>query len=276
MSFFCGMKTIYKVIIYTVLIVTGGSPLVKAQEKKKPAKVSHAEPLYEDFVRDLGARKGEKEVNIGATFSNTGGIKQTGVLAEYEFAPVNRLGMEVEADLSFFSKSDQSGLQQIPGNRLDGLKFSTQYSFFVSEKLQSTMAIGYTQSILFADFKDFGRKQMVSGLVYRPFFIAAKRWGSSFHTLFYTYPVIEKTLGHSGADLSWEANTSFMYNPAGSKHFVGMEVNHEIIDGHYKVVLRPQVKINLDKRIAFGVVTGVPVKDKSKNVNSLFRLIYEL
>ncbi len=35
------------------------------EEKKQPAKVLHAEPLYIDLIRDLGARKGEREWNLG-------------------------------------------------------------------------------------------------------------------------------------------------------------------------------------------------------------------
>src|SRR5690606_7121157 len=35
------------------------------EEIKTPAKNLHAEPLYIDLIRDLGARKGEKEWNIG-------------------------------------------------------------------------------------------------------------------------------------------------------------------------------------------------------------------
>ena len=33
--------------------------------KKLPPKVDHAEPLYIDLMRDLGARKGEAEINVG-------------------------------------------------------------------------------------------------------------------------------------------------------------------------------------------------------------------
>ena len=40
-------------------------------ETELPVKVHHIEPLYIDLVRDLGARKGEKELNIGAEFVNT-------------------------------------------------------------------------------------------------------------------------------------------------------------------------------------------------------------
>lgn len=33
----------------------------QVEDNKEPDKVLHAEPLYIDLIRDLGARKGEKE-----------------------------------------------------------------------------------------------------------------------------------------------------------------------------------------------------------------------
>ena len=33
----------------------------QVEDRKEPDKVLHAEPLYIDLIRDLGARKGEKE-----------------------------------------------------------------------------------------------------------------------------------------------------------------------------------------------------------------------
>ena len=37
----------------------------KKNRKKKPLKIEHAEPLFIDLIRDLGARKGEREWNVG-------------------------------------------------------------------------------------------------------------------------------------------------------------------------------------------------------------------
>ena len=38
--------------------------IYQIENHKKPDKVLHAEPLYIDLIRDLGARKGEKEYNF--------------------------------------------------------------------------------------------------------------------------------------------------------------------------------------------------------------------
>ncbi len=107
-----------------------------------PVKVHHIEPVYIDLVRDLGARKGEKELNIGGDFTNTKDYSEYGILAEYEFTPLDRLGLEVETDFAFYRRI--SDVKAIPKNKLDLLKLSVQYSFFVSPKYATTLAAGYT------------------------------------------------------------------------------------------------------------------------------------
>ncbi len=39
--------------------------IAEVQDHHEPDKVLHAEPLFIDLIRDLGARKGEREWNIG-------------------------------------------------------------------------------------------------------------------------------------------------------------------------------------------------------------------
>lgn len=268
------MKTLKQILIFGTIQFLGCFSAF-AQTQSKPVKVSHAEPIFQDLVRDLGARKGEKEFNIGADFSSTKNYRENGYLAEYEFAPINRLGLEVETDFSFFSPKNGTAKEQIPGNRLDGIRFSAQYTFFVSEKAQASMALGYTQVLEFTDFKNYGRGKFITGLVYSPFFVAAKKWGSNIHTLVYTYPKIKHELGEKGTPVDWEINSSVMYSLPNSGHFIGMEVNKEISHDKMLVTLRPQVKIKLDSNFAVGIVTGIPVSHQEESISSFFRLVYE-
>ena len=135
MRLFCCMKTIktnflkgtLSAFIFSIWAVDG-----IAQSNEMPVKIHHAEPLYMDLVRDLGARKGERELNLGTELKGLANHNQYTFLAEYEFAPVNRLGLEVEADFMFFKQTGQP--IELPGNKLECLRFSAQYSFFVSEK----------------------------------------------------------------------------------------------------------------------------------------------
>lgn len=245
-----------------------------AQTKPKPDKVSHAEPLYMDLVRDLGARKGEKELNLAGEFSNGRNYNKYGLLAEYEFAPINRLGLEVEGDFSFFKNTE--GNLETPQNKLDGLRFSAQYSFFVSTKLNTSMAVGYTQILEFNDPNDFKKNNLLSGTIYNPFFVAAKRWGTGFHTVLYAYPLFERNFSTKSTEVNWQINTSFLYTIPQTKHFVGVEFNQEIVQGKYEVTARPQVKVKLNQSVALGFVAGIPLAKSHEGFSSFVRLIYEL
>jgi hypothetical protein len=117
--------------------------IAEVENKKQPDKVLHAEPLYIDLIRDLGARKGEKEWNIGFGITDNNSYDEYTALVEYEWAPINRLGLEVELPFTFYTPL--SGSSFTPGNKLNSLKLAAQYSFYVSERKKTSMAIGYIQ-----------------------------------------------------------------------------------------------------------------------------------
>lgn len=54
------------------------------ENKTAPDKVLHAEPLYIDLIRDLGARKGEKEWNVGLGLTDNNTFDKYTALVEYE------------------------------------------------------------------------------------------------------------------------------------------------------------------------------------------------
>lgn len=242
--------------------------------KVLPDKVRHVEPLYIDLVRDLGARKGEKELNVAADFKNTNNYNQYGVLAEYEFAPINRLGLEAEADFSFYKRTDPAN--EVPNNKLENLKLSAQYSFYVSLKHKTTLAIGYTHIFEFTDFRSYNNSRFITEMIYSPFFIAAKRWGDNFHVLVFTGPLIGHNFARRSTDVDWQINTSLDYSIPNSHNFVGIEFNKEIIDGKFKMTMRPQTKIQINKELAIGFVVGFPMNNDEQKVSSFFRLIYVL
>jgi len=254
-----------------VLVSTGNS---LAQTATKPVKVSHAEPLYMDLVRDLGARKGEKEINVAGEFARGKNYNKYGLLAEYEFAPVNRLGLEVEGDFSFFKKNEDH--LETPQNRLECLRFSAQYTFLVSPKLKTSLAVGYTQIFEFDRPQNIRKTGLIAGTVYNPFFVAAKRWGSNLHTVLYAYPLVDRDFYEDSTEVNWEVNTSFLYTIPQTKHFVGVEFNQEFVRGRYEITGRPQVKVKLNHHLAAGFVAGIPLNQSQEGFSSFFRLIYEL
>ncbi|SFW51312.1 hypothetical protein SAMN02927921_02033 [Sinomicrobium oceani] len=264
-----------RVLLYlTALLCTAAKIHSQDVEKVRelPAKVSHAEPLYLDLVRDLGARKGEKEINIGADYRRNSNYYTEAFLVEYEFAPVHRLGLEIEADFSFFR--NRGNASEVPGNKLEALRFSSQYSFWVSEKHRATLALGYAQILELTDFRKYGKENLIAGTAYNPFFIAAKRWGRHIHSLWYTGPVIRTVFKEHTVTL-WQINTSFHYT-MGKGHFAGIEINQEVNAGKVFTTLRPQVKVRLSSSMAIGYVAGFPITHPGEGFSSFLRLICEL
>lgn len=248
----------------------------KPSSNLKP-KVLHAEPLYIDLIRDLGARKGEREWNFGAGMTDRRGYDEYEGLIEYEWAPIDRLGFEIEVPVTLYSwrNSLNSDLER-PANRVESIKLATQWSFLVSEKAKTTLALGYIHEFEFVDLNRLGQGgELFKGNIYNPFFVAAKRWGSNYHTLIYTGPRIEK-LFNQRRDITYEIHTNFHYMITGTRNFIGVEINKEIHNGRLEKVLRPQMRVGLAENLMIGIVTGIPVGNRDNmGLSSFMRIIYE-
>lgn len=232
-------------------------------DSTRKSKVSHAEPLYVDLVRDLGARKGEKEFNVGAGFTNFKGQSTHDWLIEYEFAPIHRLGLEAEIDFAHIRQEAQGKYKT--EWRVEALRLSAQYSFFVSEKYKTTLALGYTQILAIESAKT------LPVLFDNPFLVAARRWGKHLHSLVLINPQWEQ-----GKDVlkntRFQTHASVHYNLPGSKHFIGLELNHTDREG---LVMRPQVKVKFNQSMSIGFVAGLPLDGERGGLSSFFRLILE-
>ncbi|MCH6199230.1 phosphoribosylformylglycinamidine synthase [Aquiflexum sp. LQ15W] len=247
-------------------------------EQAKPsekAKVLHAEPLYIDLIRDLGARKGEKEWNIGMGMTDKRGFDEFETLIEYEWAPIDRLGLEVELPLTIYSGRGQlpTTLER-PSNRLESLKVAGQWSFLVSEKAKTSLALGYIHEFELADLNQWGNERLYRGNVFNPFLVAAKRWGRNFHTLVYTGPKIIREFDQA-TETVFDINTSIHYMISGTRNFLGLEVNKEIQDGKFSAVLRPQMRIGVADNLLIGIVSGIPINRETQGLSSFLRIIYE-
>jgi hypothetical protein len=246
----------------------------EVENKYKTDKVLHAEPLYIDLIRDLGARKGEKEWNVGIGLTDNNTFDMYEALIEYEWAPINRLGLEIELPFSFYYPTETN--ENTPSNKLNSLKVAAQYSFFVSEKLKTSMAIGYIHEFKLTAFDNYGKEKLLNGHVYNPFFVAAKRWGNNFHTLLYTGPLIEYHLSNKNLSWNWQMNTNFHYMITGTRNFIGLELNKEFREQNvFDMILRPQMRIGITDNLLIGIVTGIPINKKNERISSFLRLIYE-
>jgi hypothetical protein len=242
------------------------------QDKEGPAKVLHAEPLYIDLIRDLGARKGEREGNVGFGLTDKNNYDEYMALVEYEWAPIDRLGLEVELPFTFYP-SNKNG--NTPASKLNGLKLAAQYSFFVSEKLKTSLAFGYIHEFELTDFSNYSSSKLFTGNIYNPFFVAAKRWGNNIHTLLYTGPAIQHHFYNNRTFTSWQINSNFHYMIPGTRNFIGVEFNKEVTKTDFDMTLRPQMRVSIAENLLIGIVTGIPISRENERFSSFLRLIYE-
>jgi hypothetical protein len=245
----------------------------EVENKHETDKVLHAEPLFIDLIRDLGARKGEKEWNVGFGMTDNNNFDEYIALVEYEWAPIDRLGFEVELPFSLYYPTNNIGTT--PGNKLNSIKLATQYSFYVSEKNKTSMALGYIHEFELTDINKYGKGEIWTGNIYNPFFIAAKRWGNNFHTLLYTGPAIEQNFSTQHYHSIWQVNSNFHYMIPGTRNFIGIEFNKEFQKGDFDMTIRPQMRLGIADNLLIGIVTGIPINRENQRFSTFFRLIYE-
>ncbi len=245
-----------------------------------PLKIIHAEPLYIDLIRDLGAHRGEREWNVGAAFTDFNEYDSYAFLVEYEWAVRDRWGVEIELPVTLFSPNGRDGIsprkdRELPANRIESLKLATQYTFLVSSAWQTSLAVGGILEFEFTDLELLRRDQLFQGILYNPFFIAAKRLGSNWHSLLYTGPRILQHFGHKGVDLGYEANFNVHYMLSGTRNFIGLEVNAVFQENRSDIVFRPQMRLQLSEQLLVGLVPGIPLNRKKEGLSFFTRIIYE-
>ncbi len=278
----------YNLMRLTVIIALLTVVKIKAQEgekqirdslyiqemetKEEPVKILHAEPLYIDLIRDLGARKGEKEWNLGFGIKDKNSYDEYEALIEYEWAAIDRLGLEVELPFSFYPVSQNGGY---PSSNLNGLKLAGQYSFFVSEKINTSMALGYLHEFAMTDFKNYGKDMLFTGNIYNPFLVVAKRWKQNFHTLLYTGPVVSHQFSNGALETDWQINSNVHYMITGTRNFIGIEFNKNINERDFDMTIRPQMRVGIADNLLIGIVTGIPISREDERFSTFLRLIYE-
>jgi len=246
--------------------------ILEVEDKLEPDKVLHAEPLFIDLMRDLGARKGEKEWNVGLGLIDNDDFDKYTSLVEYEWAPIDRLGLEVELPFTFYNTNDQ---ENGPRNKMNSIKVAAQYTFLVSEPRRTSMALGYLHEFNLTEFHNYGTEDLFIGNLFSPFFVAAKRWGHNFHTLIYTGPKIWQYFNAPTVEMDWQVNYNFHYMITGTRNFVGMEINQLLDEDHGELILRPQMRVGIADNLLIGIVTGIPVSSTGERLSSFLRIIYE-
>jgi hypothetical protein len=278
---------LHKIVLPIILLAASTQSLAQNTNAKKdslyiqqveenimPVKVFHAEPLYIDLIRDLGARKGEKEWNLGMGLTDNLKFDSYEALIEYEWAPIDRLGLEVELPFTFYSGSNGTMKSSVPSNQLNSIKLAAQWSFFVNEPMATSMAIGYINEFELSDFRSFG-KPFIKGNVYNPFLVVAKRWGNNWHSLIYTGPMIEQNFSSKKFHTKYDINTSFHYMISGTRNFIGIEYNKTLSKNDFDMTIRPQMRLGIADNLLIGIIAGIPVSRENERLSSFVRLIWE-
>lgn len=245
-------------------------------EKKLLPKVEHAEPLFNDLMRDLGARKGEAEFNMGFGVADHKHYNEYFGFIEYEWAVANRLGVEVEIPFSFNSKEKGIGNQMIPNNRIEGIKLATQYTFLVNEKAQTSMAVAYIHEFEMNYLKKLdGDGKFFTGMRMNPILVVAKKF-NNFNAMVFGGPVFENTFDTGETRVLGTINASLLYVLPNSKNFIGIENNIDFRQDRFQYVLHPQIKVALLHNLSVGFVTGIPLSSyKEMKMDFLTRIIWE-
>lgn len=246
----------------------------EVENKKGSDKVLHAEPLFIDLIRDLGARKGEKEWNFGLGLADNLKFDSYHALVEYEFAPIDRLGFEIELPFTFYSAQNGYSKDSIPSSKMESIKLASQWTFFVSEKQATSMAVGYIHQFDLSDFRNFG-KPLFHGNTFNPFFVAAKRWGNNFHSLLYTGPVFSQHYASNALRSVFQINSNIHYMIPGTRNFVGIELNKELNQGVLSTVIRPQMRVGVSEHFLIGIVGGIPINREYERLSTFLRVIWE-
>jgi len=245
----------------------------EVEQKKNGVKVLHAEPLYIDLIRDLGARKGEREWNLGIGLTDNLRYDTYQALVEYEWAPVNRLGLEVEIPFTIIAPYKNTS-DSIPASKMESFKTAAQWSFFVSDRIKTSMAIGYINELEFSDLNNFG-KPFLKGNVFNPFMVLAKRWGNNYHTLVYTGPRVEREFKSKAWHYEYDVNTSFHYMISGTRNFIGVEINKTFSSSGFDAVVRPQMRVGIAPNFLVGILGGIPIERENQRFSMFTRLIWE-
>ncbi len=264
-------------ILFLCSIKTVQAQESKAENSEKPLKIEHAEPLFIDLIRDLGARKGEREWNVGMGMFDRLNYDKYEALIEYEWAVKDRVGLEIEVPISIYTSNGlETSIGMRPSNRVESVKTAFQWTFLVSEKMNTSMAIGGINEFAFTALDSISRSSVFEGDVVNPFIIAATNWRNGFHSLIYTGPRWFIPFNSElSSEFEYEINTNFHYMIPNTRNFIGIEFNKILTEDDFDMTIRPQMRVSISNNLLVGIVGGIPIKRERERLSSFIRLIYE-
>lgn len=245
-----------------------------AEDTLNPVKTEHADPVFEDLTTDLGARKGENQLNMNLGYRELEvGHHILLTQLEYEFAPADALGFEVLIPYTVYFNNELSEVDR-PGNRLEFLQWGSQYTFFTSPEKKISLAAGFRNAFEAQEPDESNNRFKIENIRYFPFLVAAKNWEDKFFLLFSGGTEIDHALGE-GADVEHQLNTAFHYGFSDEDHYVGVEFNKSLEDGDFEMIIRPQIILQVMEDYNIGATFGIPVGAPDLQWTAFLRLAYE-
>ncbi len=266
----------FAIILFLLIILI--SP-VFSQTSNSPSpirpKIKHASPVFEDLTTELGARKGENELNVNFGYSslkNNHHILLSQI--EYEFAPVDYLGFEIVLPYSIYVNNNLDMVPR-PDNEMEFIQWASQLTFYVNESSGISMALGFKNifDIRSPEIDQEGGR--VENIQYYPLLVFAKNRRDKYFFLLSGGPELSQELQPREWDLSFNLNSNFHYAFSEKNHFVGLELNKRIENGSFEMFVRPQIILNVGEDFIVGASFGVPVGLEEEKWTGFLRLAYE-
>lgn len=254
--------------------------------------LKHYAPLYLDIPAELNVRKGYKEVDVAGGYADFRDFNGVRSLIEYDFAPINNLGFEIEVPFVFvhdkhpFPAGDPEEVVVPEEGGAEAsamaLRLGFTYTVLTLPTAKTTFAVGYNNELETSPFKESGGRRfgdpVFSANVYNPFLVAAKVWGERFHSMIYTGPAIKQDFESNKSKTQYRLNTilSYRFGKGDNESFAGVECNQSFgKDLKAQLLLRPQVQLHLSERWKLGLIAGIPVETETHLKGSGFiRVMY--
>jgi len=283
------MKRTVQTFIFSLL-----SFFAFCQEEAEVEPTKHYMPLYLDIPAEMNVRKGYQEANIGIGYADFRDFKGQRALLEYDFAPINKLGIEIELPFIFVQEKHptsvttetESHSTEVESHSSEegggpksanALRVGFNYALLNVAKAKTSIGIGYFNELEFTPFEDFG-KPLFEANIYNPFIAIAKIWGERFHTMIYTGTATKQHFEHNSFETSFRFNTivSYRFGKGEKENFIGIESNQTWAVGQTGLMtLRPQAQIELTERWKIGIVAGIPIATNNHlNGSGFLRIIY--
>lgn len=252
------------------------SPLL-AQDSESEPKLKHADPVYEDLITELGAKKGTNELNLNFGYRN---FKQNHHLVlsqlEIEYAPIDNLGFEITLPYTAYFTNPAADLQR-RDNRVEFLQWGSQYTFYSSLNQGLSLAISFQNT--YGKDEDYEPENTngfnVENIRYLPYLIAAKNWYDTWFLLFSGGSELNQDLSDNGVAFEHQLNTAFHYGFSENDHFVGIELNKSLEEGDFEMMIRPQLILEISDSFSLGSTIGIPLSIPETRWTAFLRLAYE-